>query len=89
VQLDCICQNELGNPDLLVDQNLVENEKTGEKVHLANWRENYNLVLLNLKYDLTPSNFLNMIITEMGCIPTTSIPAILREYKKELEADDM
>jgi translation initiation factor eIF-2B subunit delta len=42
-----------------------------------------NLLVLNLKYDVTPGNFLDMVITEAGTIPVTSVPVILREYMKE------
>ena len=72
-QLDSICFNELGNPDALVpggaDPNL-----------LQDWRSMDHLKLLNLQYDLTPAEFLSVIITEFGLIPPTSIPLVLREH---------
>jgi translation initiation factor 2B subunit (eIF-2B alpha/beta/delta family) len=38
------------------------------------------LQLLNLVYDVTPSTFITMVVTEVGMIPPTSVPVILREY---------
>lgn len=40
-----------------------------------------NLKVLNIMYDLTPSNYINKIITELGALPPSSVPVILREYK--------
>ena len=39
--------------------------------------------LLNLMYDAMPSKFVSMLVTEVGAIPPTSIPVILREYRAE------
>ena len=50
---------------------------------LSGWRDIPKLKLLNLKYDLTPATFISMVITEMGMIPATSVPVILREYHKD------
>ena len=36
--------------------------------------------LLNLIFDLTPAQFVTMVITEVGMIPITSVPVVLREY---------
>eukprot|EP01017_Pseudomicrothorax_dubius_P004490 TRINITY_DN10914_c0_g1_i2.p1 TRINITY_DN10914_c0_g1~~TRINITY_DN10914_c0_g1_i2.p1 ORF type:complete len:307 (-),score=52.13 TRINITY_DN10914_c0_g1_i2:50-970(-) len=37
---------------------------------------------INLRYDLTPRNYINMVITETGLIPPTSIPVMLRELTR-------
>lgn len=65
--LDSICYNELGNPEEL------------NEGFPGDWRNNPHLKLLNITYDLTPSEFLQGIITEVGLIPPTSVPVILRE----------
>eukprot|EP01006_Ploeotia_vitrea_P051451 TRINITY_DN67561_c8_g1_i2.p1 TRINITY_DN67561_c8_g1~~TRINITY_DN67561_c8_g1_i2.p1 ORF type:complete len:428 (-),score=41.13 TRINITY_DN67561_c8_g1_i2:96-1379(-) len=39
-----------------------------------------NLSVNNLLYDLTPAEFLSMIISEVGMIPPTSVPVVIREY---------
>ncbi|PVU97594.1 hypothetical protein BB559_001990 [Furculomyces boomerangus] len=48
---------------------------------LAKWREQPSLKILDITRDITPSKFVSVIITELGLIPTTSIPVVLREYK--------
>ena len=46
---------------------------------LKSWREIRDLKLLNLYYDVTPSKFVSMVISEVGLIPSTSAPTVLRE----------
>lgn len=43
-----------------------------------------NLKILNLLYDLTPARYVSMVVTEIGLIPPTSVPVVIREYRKEL-----
>ncbi len=47
---------------------------------LASWREIPQLRMLNLLYDVTPPAFVDMVITEVGMIPCTSVPVVLREF---------
>ena len=42
--------------------------------------------LLNLRHDLTPIKYVGMVVTEVGPIPPTAVPALLREYRRELGA---
>mmetsp|Transcript_128753 Transcript_128753/g.191900 ORF Transcript_128753/g.191900 Transcript_128753/m.191900 type:complete len:425 (-) Transcript_128753:14-1288(-) len=79
-QLDSICFNELGDPDALVSG------APAAGCSLADWKTTPNLKLLNLNYDLTPIEFLSVVITEFGMIPPTSVPVILRE-QNTIEAD--
>lgn len=37
-----------------------------------------SLTLLNLMYDVTPPQFVDMVITEKGILPCTSVPVVLR-----------
>ncbi|KAL6623402.1 hypothetical protein ACP70R_033281 [Stipagrostis hirtigluma subsp. patula] len=78
VQLDSICSNELGDPDAISRVPADENWS-----NLKNWADKDNLQLLNLKYDVTPSDYISMLITEYGMLPPTSVPVILREYRRE------
>ncbi|KAI3776792.1 hypothetical protein L1987_46582 [Smallanthus sonchifolius] len=78
VQLDSICCNELGDPDAI---SKVHGRK--EVNHLMDIADNENLQLLNLTYDVTPSDYVSMIITDYGMIPPTSVPVIVRELRKE------
>eukprot|EP01114_Cavostelium_apophysatum_P019771 TRINITY_DN6455_c0_g1_i3.p1 TRINITY_DN6455_c0_g1~~TRINITY_DN6455_c0_g1_i3.p1 ORF type:complete len:343 (-),score=99.23 TRINITY_DN6455_c0_g1_i3:16-1044(-) len=75
VQLESISFNELGDPDEL----RVKNSDSVSDV-LKDWKEVPPLKLLNLIYDLTPMEFIMMVITEVGMVPPTSVPVILREY---------
>jgi translation initiation factor eIF-2B subunit delta len=76
VQLDSICFNELDVPDRLVGVPL---EGDVNPLVLNDWRSIDNLRLLNLLHDLTPSQFITMILTESGPMPPTSVPVVIRE----------
>ena len=39
--------------------------------------------LLNLAYDLTPADVVNVVISEMGAVPPTSVAVILRESVRD------
>jgi translation initiation factor eIF-2B subunit delta len=39
------------------------------------------LQALNLCYDITPIQFIAVVVTEVGMIPPTSVPVIIREYQ--------
>ena len=80
VQLESISFNELGDPDELVHIPNLDEKSINP---LKEWKEVPNLKLLNLMYDLTPSQSIAMVITEVGLVPPTSVPVILREYRKE------
>ncbi|XP_023515737.1 probable translation initiation factor eIF-2B subunit delta [Cucurbita pepo subsp. pepo] len=78
VQLDSICFNELGDPDAI--------SKVPERKdinYLDNMTAKEQLQLLNLMYDATPSDYISMIVTDYGMIPPTSVPVIVREYRRE------
>ena len=49
------------------------------------WRSERHLKLLNLVYDLTPAELISAIVTEIGMLPPTSVPVIIRE-RRDLEA---
>jgi len=74
-QLESISSNELGDPNDL----RVKDSDTVKDL-LKDWKEIPSLRLLNLVYDLTPSEFITMVITEVGMVPPSSVPVILREY---------
>ena len=50
---------------------------------LSNWKDQPNLKLLNLMYDLTPSDFVTGIVTEVGILPPSSVAVLLREMSPE------
>lgn len=78
VQLDSICSNELGDPDAISKVPGRSNVK-----FLNNWTDTKNLQLLNLLYDLTPPEYVSMIVTDYGMVPPTSVPVIVHEYRKQ------
>ncbi|KAF3384315.1 putative translation initiation factor eIF-2B subunit delta [Penicillium rolfsii] len=41
---------------------------------LSNWKENPNLQLLNIMYDVTPAEYVDMVVTEMGSLPPSAVP---------------
>ncbi|CAG8592961.1 19814_t:CDS:2, partial [Dentiscutata erythropus] len=77
VQLDSFVMNEQGNPNDVVNISTTLTPKPGL---LSEWLNKPDLKLLNLLYDLTPSKYITTVITEVGMIPCTSVPVILREY---------
>lgn len=71
VALDSIVTNEVAPPDELILQGK-------NSTSLSKWRETPNLQLLNLMYDLTPPEYITMVITEYGSLPPTSVPVVHR-----------
>uniref|UniRef100_A0A3Q0R2Y8 Translation initiation factor eIF2B subunit delta n=1 Tax=Amphilophus citrinellus TaxID=61819 RepID=A0A3Q0R2Y8_AMPCI len=71
VQTDSFVSNELDDPD-----DLIVTRKG--KTQLENWQQEPSLGLLNLVYDVTPPDFVDLVITELGMIPCTSVPVVLR-----------
>ncbi|ODV64320.1 translation initiation factor eIF2B subunit delta [Ascoidea rubescens DSM 1968] len=47
---------------------------------LVDYKNTKNLNLLNIMYDLTPAEYITKIVTEMGSLPPSSIPVVLKEY---------
>ena len=45
---------------------------------LSDWQNIKSLNLLNLVYDVTSPDLIAMVVTELGKIPCTSVPVVLR-----------
>lgn len=60
-----------------------ENHKVDyeEDTTMTNWKDLKHLYILNILYDLTPPDCIQKVITELGALPASSVPVILREYK--------
>ena len=69
--LDSFVHNEIAPPEELIIQG-----KTSSP--LSKWEDVPNLQLLNLMYDLTPAEYIDMVVTEYGPIPPSSVPVIQR-----------
>ncbi|RYQ85564.1 hypothetical protein Ahy_B10g105136 [Arachis hypogaea] len=90
VQLDSICSNELGDPNAVATVPGRMNVN-----YLDNWTSEDNLQILNLMFDVTPSDYISAIVTDHGMglilksypvvldVPPTSVPVIVREYGRE------
>lgn len=65
VALDSLVQNEVAPPDDLLGST-------------PGWRDNDNLQPLNLMYDVTPAEYIRMVICEYGSLPPSSVPVVHR-----------
>jgi translation initiation factor eIF-2B subunit delta len=88
VQLDSVTYNELGDPAALTKLNdhgggAVVADSTGINGTATSSSSNPNLSLLNLEYDTTPAEFVTVVVTEVGVLPPTSVPVVLREYRTD------
>lgn len=87
-QIDSVCYNELGDPDELcqvLDRLASRGDYNAAKEMeaLKEWRDSkaiLSLKLLNLVYDVTPQEYITMVITEYGLIPPTSVKSVVREH---------
>ncbi|KAK6459737.1 uncharacterized protein RJT20DRAFT_125095 [Scheffersomyces xylosifermentans] len=48
---------------------------------LKDWKNISHLNILNIMYDLTPPEYIKKVVTELGALPPSAVPVILREYK--------
>lgn len=71
VALDSFVHNEVAPAEELMIQGRTSSL-------LSKWEDVPNLQVLNLMYDLTPAEYVNMVVTEYGIIPPSSVPVIIR-----------
>ncbi|XP_065220162.1 translation initiation factor eIF2B subunit delta [Planococcus citri] len=64
VQTDALVYNELGDAEKLIGD--------------SSCKSNNNLNLLTLMYDVTPSDLVTAVVTELAVLPCTSVPVVLR-----------
>lgn len=84
VQLESITGNELGDPNQVAVTGPALDYDDGEPESvLKDWLETDNLRLLNLLYDLTPSEFVSGVVTELGIVPPSSVAVLLREMNAQ------
>ncbi|KAH3666389.1 hypothetical protein WICMUC_005657 [Wickerhamomyces mucosus] len=80
ISLDKFVQNHEIKP-IQSTKDKKEKDDSSKVEDLSNWRNNQYLNIVNVMYDLTPPDFIEKIITEVGALPPSSVPVILREYK--------
>ncbi|OJD29706.1 translation initiation factor eif-2b delta subunit [Diplodia corticola] len=90
VALDSIVNNEIAPADEIlgdgewIGEGLTEEdgeagaEKKGREGALKKWKETPHLQLLNVLYDVTPAEYVKMVVTEMGSLPPSSVPVVHR-----------
>lgn len=55
-----------------------EDSSASKVKSLGDWREIKNLQILNLMYDITPAEYIRMVICEYGSLPPSSVPVVHR-----------
>jgi translation initiation factor eIF-2B subunit delta len=76
VALDSIVVNEVAPPEeLLSEKDVTGVQREGT---LKKWKETSGLQILNILHDVTPAEYIKMVITEYGSLPPSSVPAVLR-----------
>ena len=84
VALDSIVMNEIAPAEELVTESSASEaarEYIGESEvgsGLQQWTETSNMQLLNILYDVTPAEYITMVVTELGSLPPTSVPVVHR-----------
>jgi translation initiation factor eIF-2B subunit delta len=68
---------------VLIQQTVIKHQRPRRGIE--DWRENPHLTILNLSYDLIPMEFVDVVVTEVGLIPPTSVPVVLREAQQKIE----
>ena len=71
VALDSFVHNEVAPAD-----EVVMRSEPGEESTLGGWKDIPNLQLLNLMYDLTPAEYIDVIVSEYGNLPPSSVPGV-------------
>jgi translation initiation factor eIF-2B subunit delta len=93
IHLDSVVFNELVNPEEVVNIHSSEpafctSTAFGTQLpkNMSQERSLPSLKVLGLLFDVTPPEFITVVITELGLVPGSSVPVVLREYKPLLEA---
>ncbi|KAK4538097.1 hypothetical protein CDCA_CDCA16G4122 [Cyanidium caldarium] len=73
--IDSIGFNEVGDAD-----DMLGGERIGPSALHPSWRRDHpTLKLLHLAHDLTPTDMVDALITEVGLIPPSAVPAVLTD----------
>ncbi|KAJ5636057.1 uncharacterized protein N7484_009370 [Penicillium longicatenatum] len=67
-----------GKPAAAPTPDPVASDRIPSPSPLANWKETSHLQLLNLMYDVTPAEYVDMVVTEMGSLPPSAVPIVHR-----------
>lgn len=72
VALDSIVGNEVAPAEELLARG-----QEGD-TQVKRWKDAPNLQLLNVMYDVTPAEYIKMVVTEFESLPPSAVPAVLR-----------
>lgn len=81
MQTDALVNNELGNPeDFLLNSSIDLTKPNTNEATESNETAtpSQSVTLLNLIYDVTPPDLITCVVTDMGMLPCTSVPVVLR-----------
>jgi translation initiation factor eIF-2B subunit delta len=80
-QLDSLTRNEISKPEELTipDREDVKQRFIKSGLYANNQYAN-GASVLNLTYDVTPGEWIDVVVTEVGLLPCTSVPVVLREF---------
>ncbi|RMZ75880.1 hypothetical protein DV738_g5228, partial [Chaetothyriales sp. CBS 135597] len=53
-----------------------EEQEKKAKRGLEGWKEQQNLNLLSLMYDITPSEYIDIVVCELGSLPPSAVPVV-------------
>jgi translation initiation factor eIF-2B subunit delta len=67
----------------------VESEGVSSQVPLEPHEKSKNLTVLNLLYDVTPPDFVSLVITEKGILPCSSVPAVIRRNVTKMQLENI
>ncbi|KAK9870350.1 hypothetical protein WA026_006435 [Henosepilachna vigintioctopunctata] len=73
VQADSLVYNEIGDPDILLKDDTLNNPSPMKSRSKKRRRK-----FLNLLYDVTPAFLITAVVTELAILPCTSVPVVLR-----------
>ncbi|KAB7495206.1 Translation initiation factor eIF-2B subunit delta [Armadillidium nasatum] len=80
---DSLVVNELGDPSVIVN---CPSHKY--RNYLENWKASPNMNLVNLMYDVTPPELINVLVTESSNYPTSVVPVIIRRNYADILGHD-
>lgn len=86
-QLDSITRNELSDPKELTIPDREDVRQKFVRMGLYGDAGEYRGgSVLNLTYDVTPGEWIDVVVTEVGFLPCTSVPVIIREIYAQNQA---
>ena len=90
VALDSVVGNEIAPAEEVLlegeDGGKLGKDQTKEReIVVEKWRDNKSLQILNVMYDVTPAEYVQIVVTEYGSLPPSSVPSVLRMLESKFE----